>query len=75
MSITHDQLGLAVAEIEKAAAALRRAEPALEIGIASSIPPGGARNHRSVWIMIGALWISASLIVAGAAGAILYLFG
>src|SRR5262245_57881497 len=52
VSIT--QLGQAVAEIERAAAALRRAEPALELGIPRSIPAGEVRNYRSVWIMIGA---------------------
>jgi hypothetical protein len=75
VSITHDQLGQAVAEIERAAAALRQAEPALELGIPRSIPAGEVRNYRSVWIMIGALWISATLVVVGATGAILYLLG
>jgi hypothetical protein len=28
-----------------------------------------------VWILIGCVWISATLVVAGATGAILYLFG
>jgi len=37
--------------------------------------PVEVRNYRSVWIMIGALWISATLVVVGATGAILYLFG
>jgi hypothetical protein len=75
MAIDHDQLARAVAEIEKASAVLRRSEPALEVGLASSPVRSEGRNYRSVWILIGAIWISATLVVAGATGAILYLLG
>jgi hypothetical protein len=33
------------------------------------------RNYWSVWILIGAIWISATFVVASATGAILYLLG
>jgi hypothetical protein len=68
-----DQLARAVAEIEQASAALRRAEPALEVGVPSA--PTRSRKYWSVWILIGCVWVSATLVVAGATGAILYLFG
>jgi hypothetical protein len=68
-----DQLARAVAEIEKASAALRQAEPGLEVGV----PDAPLRRGRywSIWLLIGGVWISATLVVAGATGAILYLFG
>jgi len=69
------QLARAVAEIEKASAALRRSEPALEIWRPGSAPRREARKHLSVWLLIGGIWISATLMVAGATGAILYLLG
>jgi hypothetical protein len=33
------------------------------------------RSYWSVWILIGAIWISATFVVATAAGAILYILG
>jgi hypothetical protein len=68
-----DQLARAVAEIEKASAALRQAEPGLEVGVPDA-PPRRIR-YWSIWLLIGGVWISATLVVAGAPGAILYLFG
>jgi len=66
----------AIAEIEQASAALRRAEPALEAwqpepATTASEP----RKSRSVWILIGGIWISTVSVFAGAIGAILYLLG
>jgi hypothetical protein len=71
--VDQDQLAHAVAEIEKASAALRQAEPGLEAGLAHA--PTRARKYWSVWILVGGVWLSATLVVAGATGAILYLFG
>jgi hypothetical protein len=70
-----DQLARAVAEIEKAAAALRRSEPTLEVWLPESTARREKRKYLSVWILIGGIWISATLVVASATGAILYLFG
>jgi hypothetical protein len=73
--LDHDQLASAVAEIEQASAMLRRSEPALEAGIPSPPVSIERRSYWSVWILIGAIWISATLVVASATGAILYLLG
>ena len=70
-----DQLARAVAEIERASEALRRTEPALQLWLPEESALDEARRHRSVWILIGGIWISASLVVAGTAAAILYLLG
>jgi hypothetical protein len=71
--VDQDQLAHAVAEIEKASAALRLAEPGLEAGLPDA--PARTRKYWSVWILVGGVWLSATLVVAGATGAILYLFG
>jgi hypothetical protein len=70
-----DQLARAVAEIEQASAALRRSEPSLEVWQPDAPPRNETRQYLSVWILIGGIWISATLVVAGATGAILYLLG
>src|SRR5262245_24222412 len=74
-AIDPDQLARAVAEIEQASAALRRSEPTLEVWLPEQATPSEARRHLSVWILVGGIWITATLVVAGATGAILYLFG
>jgi hypothetical protein len=73
--IDPDQLARAVAEIESASAALRRSEPGLEAWRPGSAKRSAARKYLSVWILIGGIWISATLVVAGATGAILYVLG
>jgi hypothetical protein len=71
-----DQLARAVAEIEKASSALRKSEPALEAWSPNNAATSGiTRKYWSIWLLIGGIWISATLVVAGAAGAILYLLG
>ena len=72
-AVDQDQLAHAVAEIEKASAALRQTEPGLEAGLPDT--PTRKQKYWSVWILIGGVWLSATLVVAGATGAILYLFG
>ncbi len=69
------QLAGAIAEIEKASAVLRRSEPALEPGLPSTSGHSEGRSYWSLWILIGSIWISATLVVASATGAILYLLG
>jgi hypothetical protein len=73
--IDPDQLACAVAEIEQASAALRRSEPALEVWAPDPATHAVKRKYWSVWILIGGIWISATLVVAGATGAILFLLG
>jgi hypothetical protein len=68
-----DQVARDIAEIERVAAELRRAEPALEAWTDS--PPANPRKPRSVWVIIGALWLSTALVTAGAVAAIAALVG
>lgn len=73
-----DQVALDIAEIERAAAALRRAEPALEAWTTSSSNeplPVTPRNPRPVWLLVGLLWLSTALVAAGAVAAISRLAG
>src|SRR5436305_2042610 len=56
------ELARAVAEIERASAALRRSEPALESWHPGKLTPREPRRHRSVWLLIGGIWLSASLL-------------
>ena len=68
-----DQLARDIAAIEHAAAALRKAEPALESW--SNPPPQAGRKPRPVWLLIGVLWVSTALVTVGAAVAIAALVG
>ena len=68
-----DQLARDIAEIERAAAALRRAEPALESW--TSTPVHASPKHRPVWLLIAFLWFSTALVTLGAVAAITALVG
>jgi hypothetical protein len=73
-----DELARAIAEIERASAALRRAEPALETwsdGDDDVVPASQPANPRSVWVLIGILWTSTVLVAAGVVYAIATLIG
>jgi len=74
-SLDPDQLARAVAEIEQASAVLRQSDPALEVWSPNSAAQGIKRKYWSIWFLVGGIWISATLVVAGATGAILYLLG
>lgn len=67
------QLKRAIAEIEQASAALKSVEPALEAWHPDAAPCSESRKQRSVWILIGTIWFSMLLVVAGVIGAIAYL--
>jgi hypothetical protein len=69
-----DQLARDIAAIERAAAALRKAEPALE-SWSNPPPPQAGRKPRPVWLLIGVLWVSTALVTVGAAVAIAVLVG
>jgi hypothetical protein len=62
-----------IAAIERAAAALRRAEPELESWVGPPSPT--LHKPRPVWLLIGALWLSTALVTIGAAFAISVLVG
>lgn len=68
-----EQLARDLADIERATAALRQAEPALQ----SWSQPVTAAVHvpRPLWVMIGVLWLSAAIVTVGAAVAIVALAG
>src|SRR5262245_26524483 len=59
--IDPDQIARAVAEIEKASAALRRSDPALEVGLPAPAPGGARKRYLSVWVLIAGIWTSAML--------------
>jgi hypothetical protein len=69
------QLARAIAEIEKASAALRRSDPALEVGLPAPTRSGKRKRYLSVWILIAGIWVSATLVVAGATAGLLYVIG
>jgi len=62
-----------IAAIERASAALRRAEPGLESWI--DAPSARQPKPRPVWLLIGALWLSTALVTIGAVFAISVLVG
>jgi hypothetical protein len=53
-----------IAAIERAAAALRRAEPGLESW--ADLPAQPAYKPRPIWLLIGFLWVSTALVTIGA---------
>jgi len=69
-----NQLENDIAEIERASAALCKAEPALE---SWTIPPAGSmqKTPQPVWLLIGVLWLSTALVTLGAVVVIAALVG
>ena len=72
--VVHDQLARDLAEIEAATAALRKAEPGLESWTKTE-ESMVASKPRSVWLLVGALWLSTVIVVAVAVVAIANLAG
>jgi hypothetical protein len=73
-----DQLARDIAEIDRVTAALRKAEPALETwtGSWSGEPPATRTpKPRSVWLLVGLLWLSTALLTVGAVAVIAALAG
>jgi hypothetical protein len=68
-----EQLEREVAAIERASAALRRAEPQLESW--TDFPATAVQKPRPVWLLIGVLWLSTALVTVGAVFAISALVG
>ena len=67
-----DQFERDLAAIERATAALRRAEPALQ---SWAEPPPGISAPRPLWLVIGTLWFSTALVTLCAVFAIYVLVG
>jgi hypothetical protein len=68
-----DQLQNEIAAIERASAALRRADPELQTW--TDAPAVVAPKPRPVWLLIGVLWLSTALVTIGAVFAISALVG
>lgn len=78
----NEQFARDIAEIECAAAALRKAQPTLETwnengteARADEAALFAVRKARPVWLLIGALWLSTALVTVGAVAAIARLMG
>ena len=79
----NEQFARDIAEIERATAALRRAEPSLEMwsDAGSDARPDDTattlaiHKTRPVWLLIGLLWLSTALVTVGAVAAIARLAG
>jgi hypothetical protein len=68
-----DQLEREIAAIERASAALRKADPELESW--TDLPATMLQKPRRVWLFIGVLSLSTALVTIGAAFAISALVG
>jgi hypothetical protein len=68
-----DQMARDLADIENAAAVLRRAEPALESWTKPLAPV--VPKTRPLWLLIGLLWLSTAIVTVGAACALAVLYG
>jgi anti-sigma factor RsiW len=68
-----EQLARDLVDIERATAALRRAEPALQSW--SQPATQATRPPQPLWVLIGVLWLSAAIVTVGAAVAIVALAG
>ena len=68
-----EQLARELDDIERASAALRLGEPALQSWIRPAAP--AVPKARPLWLLIGVLWLSTALVTAGAVAAIATLAG
>ncbi len=68
-----DHLEREIAAIERASAALRRAEPGLESWI--DMPAPTMHKPRPIWLLVGVLWLSTALVTIGAVFALSALVG
>lgn len=70
-----EQLAREYADIERASAALRLGQPALRTWSKPAASSAVAKKPRSLWLLIGLLWLSTAVITAGAVAAIATLAG
>ena len=68
-----EQLARELDDIERASAALRLGEPALQSWMRPAAP--AVLKARPLWLLIGVLWLSTALVTAGAVAAIATLAG
>ena len=62
-----DQFNRDIAAIERASVALRRGEPALRSWAA---PPASLNSPRTLWLIIGTLWVSTAIVALTAVFAV-----
>ena len=67
-----EEFARAIAEIEHASAALRKAEPALESWAKAPTKRFQSRRPKSIWLLVATLWLSTGLIMAGVVTAVAY---
>jgi len=70
-----EQLAREYADIERASAALRLGQPALQSWSKPTALPAVVKKPQSLWLLIGILWLSTAVITAGAVAAIATLAG
>jgi hypothetical protein len=73
--IAPDQLARDIPEIDGAAAALRRADPALEPHAPDPQGRHAPRTRRSLWLLVGIIWLTAVAAASCAIAAFVLLFG
>jgi hypothetical protein len=78
--LARDMIARDMAEIERAAAALRRAEPALEPSLRhfpglAAAEPRATHSASSVWLLVGVIWLTAVAVVSCAVGTVALLVG
>jgi hypothetical protein len=71
--MAREQLAREIADIERAAAILRLAAPALQSWSKPAMP--ALAKPRPLWLLIGVLWLSTALVTAGTVVAIATLAG
>jgi hypothetical protein len=71
--VAPDQLARDIAEIERATAALRRAEPSLEPHAPQPQAGSEPRTSRSIWPLVCVIWLTALAVVSCTIGAIVLL--
>lgn len=70
-----EQLAREYADIERASAALRLGQPALQSWSKPAAAAAIAKKPRSLWLLIGILWLSTAVVTVGAVAAIATLAG
>jgi hypothetical protein len=71
--MARERLAREIADIERAAAILRLAAPALQSWSTPAMP--ALAKPRPLWLLIGVLWLSTALVTAGTVVAIATLAG
>jgi hypothetical protein len=64
-TVEPDELARAIADIEVASEALRRAQPALETAQDRPTASTQVSGPHSVWLLIGLVWVSTVVVTAG----------